>query len=84
MYEQLLKDIIDSMCLPCARRLLYFPLFSMSSNSSSTKYYWIMEYLNEKKLAEQNKEPIGCGICFGLLEKYSQTPYLNKVIDKGN
>lgn len=82
MYEQLIKDIIDSMCLPCARRMLYFPLFSMSSNLSSSRYYWIMEYLNEKKTNENDKEPLGCGICFGLLEKYSQTPYLNKVIVK--
>ena len=80
MSEQLVKDVIDSICLPCAKRILHFQLFTMTSVTKSSNYYWIVEMLNAKKLAETNSEPLGCSICFGLLERYSQTPYLTQVV----
>jgi hypothetical protein len=78
--EKIIRDVIDSMCLPCAKRMLHFQLFTMTSSTQSSKYYWIVEMLNEKKKRETDSEPLGCGICFGLLEKYSQKPYLTQVI----
>lgn len=78
--QQLIKDIIDSMCLSCAKRLLHFQLFTIATSSHTSSYYWIQEYLYEKKKAEQNSTDFkGCGLCFGLLEKYSHESYLREV-----
>jgi hypothetical protein len=40
-----------------------------------------MKYLEEKKKleAKASTTALGCGICFGLLEKFSQTEYLEQV-----
>jgi hypothetical protein len=38
-----------------------------------------MKYLEDKKKKESESAPVGCGICFGLLEKYSQPVYLEQV-----
>ncbi len=43
-----------------------------------------MKYLDEKKKQETattttTPAALGCGICFGLLEKFSQTEYLEQV-----
>jgi hypothetical protein len=41
-----------------------------------------MKYLDEKKKQETTTTTtgaLGCGICFGLLEKFSQTEYLEQV-----
>ena len=78
--EQKIRDAIDAMCYNCSKRLLHFQLFTQTSTSSSSSYFWIMKYLEEKKKKELESAPVGCGICFGLLEKYSQTAYLEQVI----
>ena len=78
MNEELIKDVIDSICLPCAKRILHFQLFTTTASSLASNYHWIQLYLNEKRKKEENVEPIGCGICFGLLEKYSQEAFLNQ------
>ncbi len=77
--KQLIKDVIDSLCYPCARRMIHFQYFVLTSNSQNTSNYWITEYLKEKRIKETETPPIGCGVCFGLLEKYSQTEYLTDV-----
>lgn len=80
MSEQLIKDTIDSMCLNCCKRLLHFQLFTITSACNKTNHYWIQEYLNEKKKREkESMTPLGCGICFGLLESYSQESFLKEV-----
>ena len=81
MSQQLVRDVIDSMCLPCARRIFYFQLFTFAPDSPN---FWITEHLNAKKANEKDKPPIGCGICFGLLEKYSQTEFLTELAAKIN
>jgi hypothetical protein len=75
MIKKIIKDIIDSICLTCVKRIFHFQYFTLQNTS---KYYWITEILNEKKLKEVSSE-LGCGICFGLLEKYSQHSHLNEV-----
>ena len=75
---QLIKDVIDSICYPCARRMIHFQYFVLTSNSQNSNY-WITEYLKEKRIKETGAPPMGCGVCFGLLEKYSQTEYLTDV-----
>lgn len=83
MSEQLVKDIIDSMCINCAKRLLHFQLFTITAGCNKTKHYWIQEYLNEKKKRENEASTaLGCGICFGLLENFSQQSYLKEVSTK--
>jgi hypothetical protein len=77
--RQLIIDVINSMCFNCAKRLLHFQLFTFTSQSSSSSYYWIMQLLEEKKKSEVDSTSLGCGICFGLLEKFSQTDYLEQV-----
>lgn len=78
--KQMIKDVINSMCLPCVRRVIHFQYFVMTSETAKNdKTYWITEYLKEKRSRELNAPPEGCGICFGLLEKYSQTEYLTDV-----
>jgi hypothetical protein len=79
MSEQLIREVIDSMCFPCAKRLLHFQLFTCTSGSEKTNYYWIIELLREKKNREANLPPQGCGVCFGMLEKFSQTEFLTQV-----
>lgn len=54
-------------------------MFTFKSDSPN---YWITEHLNAKKAKEKGQPPAGCGICFGLLEKYSQTEFLTEVILK--
>jgi hypothetical protein len=78
MNRQSITDCIDSLCLTCAKRLLHIELFTANKSTSGSNYYWIVEYLNEKKKKEEHQS-IGCGICFGLLEKYSQPQYLSQV-----
>ena len=82
--EQIVRDAIDSMCFNCAKRLLHFQLFTHTSTSSSSSYFWIMKYLEDKKKKESESAPVGCGICFGLLEKYSQPVYLEQVFHISN
>ena len=77
--KQLVKDVIDSICFPCARRIIHFQYFVMTSSSQNSNTYWITEYLKEKRTLETKGPLIGCGICFGLLEKYSQSEYLTEV-----
>lgn len=79
MSEKLIKDTIDSMCFTCCKRLLHFQLFTITAGCEKTNHYWIQEYLVEKKKNESILPPSGCGICFGLLEKFSQEPYLREV-----
>ena len=77
--EQLIRNVIDSMCFNCAKRLLHFQLFTVTTASQSSNYFWIIEMLAEKRKNEKNDAPSGCGICFGLLEKFSSTEYLTEV-----
>ena len=83
MSQQLIKDCIDSMCFNCAKRILHFQIFTFTTQSPSSSYYWLMKYLDEKKKQETTKAStiaaLGCGVCFGLLEKFSQTEYLEQV-----
>lgn len=77
---QLVKDVIDSLCYNCCKRLFHFQLFTVTTTVQNSNYYWIIEYLNEKKQREVNSGTFtGCGICFGLLEKYSHNEYLTQV-----
>lgn len=78
MNKQLIINVIDSLCLTCAKRLLHIELFTATKSTAESNYNWIVDYLNEKKAKEQN-ELLGCGICFGILEKYSQKAYLQEV-----
>lgn len=84
--KQLVRDVIYSMCFPCARRIIPFQYFVVTSDSQkSSKSYWVTEYLKEKRVREAVPAvPSGCGICFGLLEKYSQTEYLTELADQVN
>ena len=80
MSQQLIKDCVDSMCFNCAKRILHFQIFTFTTQSPSSSYYWLMKYLDEKKKQETTTSgALGCGICFGLLEKFSQTEYLEQV-----
>ena len=79
MNKQLIIDCIDSMCVTCAKRLFHIELFTATKTTVESNYNWIVELLNEKKKNEMSSS-LGCGICFGMLEKYSQTEYLNQVI----
>lgn len=80
MSEQIIKDTIDSMCLTCCKRLLHFQLFTITSGCSKTNHYWIQEYLSEKKKRENEfYSDFGCGVCFGLLERFSKDSYLREV-----
>ena len=79
--DKLIRNVIDSICYQCCKRMFHFQLFTCTSNS--TKYDWIAELLNEKKQNEASNDyvPVGCGVCFGLLEKFSQEPFLKDVIN---
>lgn len=78
--QELIKSILDSICFQCAKRMMHFQLFTATSNSNTTKYYWIQEYIAEKRKNEFNSTDFkGCGVCFGLLEKYSHESYLKEV-----
>ena len=81
--QQLITDCINSICFNCAKRILHFQLFTFTTQSSSASYYWLMKLLEEKKKLEttlsSSSASLGCGICFGLLEKFSQNEYLEQV-----
>jgi hypothetical protein len=79
-HEKLIKDVIDSICFPCAKRILHFQLFTQTASSENSNYHWIQLYLNEKRKMEENADPQGCGICFGLLERFSQDKFLRQVV----
>lgn len=83
MSHQLITDCINSICFNCAKRILHFQLFTFTTQSPNSSYYWLMKLLDEKKKNETNTSSslssLGCGICFGLLEKFSQTEYLEQV-----
>lgn len=83
---QLVKNVIDSLCYNCCKRLFHFQLFTVTTTVQSANYYWIIEYLNEKKQREQNPGNAfsGCGICFGLLEKFSHNEYLTQLANEIN
>ena len=78
--RELIKNVIDSMCMNCCKRLLHFQLFTITAGCEKTNHYWIQEYLNEKMKREKDDEKgLGCAVCFGLLERFSQDSYLREV-----
>lgn len=78
MNQQLIRNVIDSLCMQCAKRMLHMQLFTATKSTAESNYNWIVELLSEKKLKEANTQ-LGCGVCFGLLEKFSQQDYLKQV-----
>ncbi|CAF0902277.1 unnamed protein product [Brachionus calyciflorus] len=85
MTELLLKNIIDSLCWTCTKRIFHFQLFTVTASCENKSYFWIQKYLEEKKLKEHNSKDFqGCGICFGLLEKYSDESFLKELADRVN
>lgn len=76
--KQLIKDLIDSLCLTCSKRILHMELFTQTKSTAESNYNWIVELLNEKRKNETNLL-LGCGVCFGILEKHSQNEYLQQV-----
>lgn len=80
MSEQIVKNIIDSLCWNCTKRILHFQLFTLTASCQTTNYSWIQKYVEQKKISEQSSQDFkGCGVCFGLLEKYSDQSYLTEV-----
>lgn len=79
MTEALIKDVVDSLCFTCCKRILHFQLFTITAGCENSRFFWIQQYLNEKKKKDADAPPAGCGVCFGLLEKYSQDTYLRQV-----
>jgi hypothetical protein len=80
MSDKLIRNVIDSICFQCAKRMLHFQLFTKTSADS--KYDWIVELLSEKRqneMVNENYEYLGCSVCFGMLEQFSREAFLKRV-----
>jgi hypothetical protein len=76
--KELILNIIDSLCMTCVKRLFNFTVFALPETSAN---YWFVEAIsNKRKLESNSSQSMGCGVCFGILEKYSQKEYLQSVI----
>ena len=73
-FDERAKHLIDSMCNYCIRRIL-------TLTQSCQKIYLnkAVNIYNKNEVEEEDVENAACGICFGILGRFTSKAFLNEV-----